>query len=61
MAPLSALVNFESRFGPEFTMRYNEYRSAQIKRQRRARLQLRPGHGGPGRRLQANHAERNGI
>ncbi len=26
-------------------------------RQRRARLQLRPGHGGPGRRLQANHAE----
>src|SRR5579872_3265456 len=30
MAPLSALVNFESRFGPEFTMRYNEYRSAQI-------------------------------
>ena len=30
MAPLSALVKFESRFGPEFTMRYNEYRSAQI-------------------------------
>jgi HAE1 family hydrophobic/amphiphilic exporter-1 len=30
MAPLSALVNFESRFGPEFTMRYNEYRSAQL-------------------------------
>jgi HAE1 family hydrophobic/amphiphilic exporter-1 len=30
MAPLSALVNFESRFGPEFTMRYNEYRSTQI-------------------------------
>jgi HAE1 family hydrophobic/amphiphilic exporter-1 len=28
--PLSALVKFESRFGPEFTMRYNEYRSAQI-------------------------------
>jgi HAE1 family hydrophobic/amphiphilic exporter-1 len=23
-------VNFESRFGPEFTMRYNEYRSAQL-------------------------------
>ncbi|HXB74366.1 MAG TPA: efflux RND transporter permease subunit [Candidatus Acidoferrales bacterium] len=30
MAPLSALLKFESRFGPEFTMRYNEYRSAQI-------------------------------
>jgi hydrophobe/amphiphile efflux-1 (HAE1) family protein len=28
--PLSALTNFESRSGPEFTMRYNEYRSAQI-------------------------------
>jgi HAE1 family hydrophobic/amphiphilic exporter-1 len=30
MAPLSALTKFESRDGPEFTMRYNEYRSAQI-------------------------------
>jgi len=28
--PLSALARFESRSGPEFTMRYNEYRSAQI-------------------------------
>jgi HAE1 family hydrophobic/amphiphilic exporter-1 len=28
--PLSALANFEIRSGPEFTMRYNEYRSAQI-------------------------------
>jgi len=28
--PLSALTKFESRDGPEFTMRYNEYRSAQI-------------------------------
>ena len=28
--PLSALTRFESRSGPEFTMRYNEYRSAQI-------------------------------
>ncbi len=28
--PLSALMKFESRDGPEFTMRYNEYRSAQI-------------------------------
>ncbi len=30
MAPLSALTKFESHDGPEFTMRYNEYRSAQI-------------------------------
>src|SRR6202046_2196206 len=30
MAPLSALTKFESRDGPEFTMRYSEYRSAQI-------------------------------
>ncbi len=30
MAPLTALTKFESRDGPEFTMRYNEYRSAQI-------------------------------
>jgi HAE1 family hydrophobic/amphiphilic exporter-1 len=28
--PLSALVNAEPRMGPEFTMRYNMYRSAQI-------------------------------
>jgi HAE1 family hydrophobic/amphiphilic exporter-1 len=28
--PLSALADFETRSGPEFTMRYNEYRSAQI-------------------------------
>jgi HAE1 family hydrophobic/amphiphilic exporter-1 len=30
MSPLSALTKFESRPGPEFTMRYNLYRSAQI-------------------------------
>jgi hydrophobic/amphiphilic exporter-1 (mainly G- bacteria), HAE1 family len=28
--PLSTLVKFESRTGPEFTMRYNEYRSALV-------------------------------
>src|SRR5207245_1012239 len=28
--PLSALANFETRDGPEFTLRYNEYRGAQI-------------------------------
>jgi HAE1 family hydrophobic/amphiphilic exporter-1 len=30
MVPLSALTRFEPRYGPEFTMRYNLYRSAQI-------------------------------
>ena len=30
MVPLSALTRFEARSGPEFTMRYNLYRSAQI-------------------------------
>ena len=30
MVPLSALTKFESRPGPEFTMRFNLYRSAQI-------------------------------
>jgi len=30
MVPLTALTKFESYDGPEFTMRYNEYRSAQI-------------------------------
>jgi HAE1 family hydrophobic/amphiphilic exporter-1 len=28
--PLSALVRFEPRAGPEFTLRFNEYRSAQL-------------------------------
>jgi multidrug efflux pump subunit AcrB len=28
--PLSALASFETRSGPEFTLRYNEYRSAAI-------------------------------
>jgi HAE1 family hydrophobic/amphiphilic exporter-1 len=30
MVPLSTLTKFESRTGPEFTMRYNLYRAAQI-------------------------------
>lgn len=30
MVPLSSLVKFDTRSGPEFTMRYDEYRSAQI-------------------------------
>ncbi len=30
MAPLASVINIEQRSGPEFTMRYNLYRSAQI-------------------------------
>jgi HAE1 family hydrophobic/amphiphilic exporter-1 len=30
MVPLSAITNFEWRSGPEFTMRFNEYRAAQL-------------------------------
>jgi len=30
MVPLSALTRFESRYGPEFKMRFNEYSSAEI-------------------------------
>src|SRR5882724_320565 len=30
MVPLSALTKVESRYGPEFMMRFNQYRSAQI-------------------------------
>src|SRR5579862_1292087 len=30
MVPLSSVARFESRDGPEFTMRFNEYRAAQI-------------------------------
>jgi HAE1 family hydrophobic/amphiphilic exporter-1 len=30
MVPLSALTKFESRSGPEFTMRFNEYQAAQL-------------------------------
>ena len=30
MVPLSALTKLESGIGPEFTMRYNLYRAAQI-------------------------------
>jgi len=30
MVPLSALTRFESRNGPEFTLRFNEYRAAQL-------------------------------
>ena len=30
MVPLSSLARFDTHYGPEFTMRYNEYRSAEL-------------------------------
>ena len=30
MVPLSTLVSMETIYGPEFTMRYNQYRAAQL-------------------------------
>ena len=48
MVPLSALVTMETFHGPEFTMRYNEYRCGAALAASRARLQLRPGDEGVG-------------
>jgi len=38
MCRFPRLANFETRYGPEFTLRYNEYRSAAIIGSARARL-----------------------
>ncbi len=54
--PLSALTTTESRPGPEFTMRYNLYRSAQVNAVGKHGLQLGPGDECPRRGLQADHA-----
>ena len=36
--PLDALATIKNIAGPEFTLRYNAYRAAQINRRRRARV-----------------------
>ncbi len=59
--PLSAVTTLESRSGPEFTMRYNLYRSAPDQRHGQARLQLRPGDEGPRRGLRPDHAAGDGL
>ena len=61
MVPLSSLTRFEPRYGPEFTMRYNLYRSAQIIGGGGARVQLGAGHEGAGRNLRPHHAARDGL
>ena len=54
--PLSAVTDIQQKFGPEFTMRYNEYHAAQINVTRGAGLQLRHRPRGAGRRLQGDDA-----
>jgi len=45
MVPLSALTRFEPRPGPEFTMRFNEYRAAQMNGAAAPGYKRRTGHG----------------
>ena len=59
--PLSALTSIEQRSGPEFTMRYNLYRSAQINASASPGLQFPPGHEGPGRGFQKRDAPGDGL
>ena len=55
--PLTALANFQRRSGPEFTLRYNEYRGAQINGSAAPGLQLGSGDRRAGRSLPPNDAE----
>ena len=61
MVPLSALTRFESRYGPEFKMRFNKYSVGADYRQRRAGLQLGAGHGGAGRGLPPDRCRRRWV
>ena len=54
--PLSALTSLEQRSGPEFTMRYNLYRSVQINAVTATRVQFHPGDEGPGGGFQRDYA-----
>ncbi len=54
--PMSALTTIKPRSGPEFTLRYNLYRCAQINGSPALRLQLQPGNEGTRRYLRSNHA-----
>ena len=61
MVPLSALTTFESRNGPEFTMRFNEYRAAQLNGGAAPGYQHLSGHEGARRDLRADHAGADGL
>ncbi len=52
MVPLSAITSIRSIFGPEFTMRYNEYHAAQINAAAAPGYSSGAGDGSPRRRLQ---------
>ena len=59
--PLSTLTTVKPRFGPEFTMRFDEYRCAQINGSAAPGYSCRPGNGRAGSCVQANDAARNGL
>ncbi len=62
MVPLSsALTKFVSREGPEFTTRYNLYRSAQVAGGARPGIQLRAGDEGAGGNVRSYDASRDGL
>ena len=56
MVPLSAMTRFESRYGPEFKMRYNEYSSRADFRKCRAGLQFGSSYRGTGKSLPSDDA-----
>ena len=59
--PMTSLTSTKSITGPEFTMRYNLYRCAQINGTAAPGLQFRPGHKSPGGCVRPNHALGNGL
>ena len=61
MVPLSSLVRHEPRPGPEFTMRYNLYRSAQIVGSAAPGYSFGAGNEGAGGDVRADDAARNGL
>ena len=60
-AAVDADVTIEQRSGPEFTMRYNLYRSAQINAVPNPGYSSDPGHAGAGGGLRRDHAAGNGL
>ena len=61
MVPLSALTRFRSGTGPEFTMRFNEYRSAQLNGAAAPGYSSNQGMKALEEVFAADHAARNGL
>ena len=59
--PLSALTSVRNILGPEFTMRFNLYRSAQINASAAPGYSSDPGHEGTGRGFRPDHAQGDGL